>query len=340
MRQTTWMLDDSDAVRSFLYEHHLFAPQEAIDIAILTGGVSSMVVRAQSAQRCLVVKQALPQLKVRDEWLSRVERSSIEARCAEVLERLVPGSVPTLLAVDDRRHAFAMECAPEGSLTWKALLMAGTIVPETAVAAGELLGRIHARSAEQPSLGHQFEDQSFFQELRVDPYLRTVERRHPDLAGPIQHLIEDLLGTRVCLVHGDYSPKNVLVSPDGKILLVDHEVAHWGNPTFDVAFALNHLCLKALKFPERSSAYLDSARRFCAAYALETPPRCRATMQQAARLLGGLLLARVDGKSPVEYLETEEERNRVRSLARELLRENPDEMTRVFERVATTAAHA
>jgi 5-methylthioribose kinase len=142
-----------------------------------------------------------------------------------------------------------MNCAPDPATTWKALLMAGTIDVRIAERAGTLLGQIHARSASKSELLHAFEDCSYFDELRLDPYLRTTAERHPALSVPLATLLDELSSTHVCLVHGDYSPKNLLVLENGSILLLDHEVAHWGNPAFDTAFALSHLCLKALKFP-------------------------------------------------------------------------------------------
>lgn len=333
------MLDNPDAVRALLREHGLFGPGERIEIEFLSGGVSSVVVKAESPTCSVVVKQALPQLKVRDQWLSRVERSLIEARCAAALTELVPGSVPAVLAIDEARHAFVMECAPPGSATWKSLLMAGDIAPQTAAAVGTLLGRIHARSATRPALAREFEDRSFFDELRLDPYLRTIATRHPRLAAPIGQMVDDLLATRVCLTHGDYSPKNLLVLPDGGIQLLDHEVAHWGNPAFDTAFVLNHLCLKALKFPDRAPAYLQCARVLWKSYMDEGPPGGRLLSRQTALVLGGLLLARVDGKSPVEYLESDQERERVRSLACSLIAEGVSDLDVVLDRVAGEAAH-
>jgi 5-methylthioribose kinase len=333
-------LDDPECARALLRQHAVFAADEPIDVEVLSGGVSSLVVRARGRTRCAVVKQALPRLKVRDEWLSRVERSSIEARCARVLAMVVPGSVPETLASDEARHALIMACAPEGSVNWKVQLMSGVVNFSAAADAGRLLGRIHARTAGSLDLATAFDDRSFFDELRIDPYLRTLMPRHPDLARSIAALVEEHLATRVCLVHGDYSPKNLLVAPDGNLILLDHEVAHWGNPAFDIAFVLNHLCLKSLKFLGRADAYLAAARATWAAYLDEAPAIVHRLQAHTAQLLGGLMLARVDGKSPVEYLETETEQERIRSLARELIADPSSEVGDVFERIERQTAHA
>ena len=337
----TSSLEDPQRARAFLSEHRLFEPTEAVHIEVLTGGVSSLVLRASGSVRCVVLKQALAQLRVHDDWRSRVERSTIEAHCAQVLSELVPGNVPETLAVDEARHTFVMECAPDGSANWKVQLMGGVVESASAAQAGRLLGRIHASSAGREDLAMEFEDRSFFDELRIDPYLRTLAMRHPDLARRIERMVEDHLRTRVCLVHGDYSPKNLLVAPDGRLILLDHEVAHWGNPAFDCAFVLNHLCLKALKFPVHAEDYLRSAQVLWESYQAEnTRETGRGLELETAELLGGLMLARVDGKSPVEYLVSEQERERVRSLARRLVGDPESSVHNVFQRVAQQAKDA
>jgi aminoglycoside phosphotransferase (APT) family kinase protein len=334
------MLDEPDTIRAFLYQHHIFEPAEPVSITFLSGGVSSLVVKAQAAARCVVVKQALPRLKVRDEWISRVERSLVEARCSRVLDDLVPGSVPLLLAVDEPQRAFVMTCAREGAATWKEILMAGHADVDIAAAVGSLLGKIHAGSAERFDLAAEFDDRSFFDELRLDPYLRTIGVPHPDLVAPLNDIIALLVDRRVCLVHGDFSPKNLLVGPEGELLLLDHEVAHWGNPAFDTAFVLNHLCLKALKFRHKTLAYVACAHTLWEAYMAQSPPGGADLASHTALVLGGLLLARVDGKSPVEYLQSQDERGLVRSLARELIAGRVSDVDTVFDRVATAHAHA
>src|SRR5436190_11365305 len=154
-----------------------------------------------------------------------------------------------------------MRSAPSGTGTWKKRLMGGEVSLATATQVGHLLGRIHARSAERADLSRDFADRSFFEELRVDPYLRYVAARTPALAPALDDVADVLLTTGACLVHGDFSPKNVLVTPDGGVLLIDHEVAHRGHPAFDVGFVVSHLCLKAIRFRGAgdASAYLDAA---------------------------------------------------------------------------------
>jgi aminoglycoside phosphotransferase (APT) family kinase protein len=335
--RTAPLLSDAPAVRGFLASYLQVDPA-VVQVEFLPGGVSSAVVRVVSGGDCFVIKQALPQLRVVATWMSRPERSGIEARCAEVLGRLVPGSVPRVLRVVSEAHAFVMECAPAGSETWKAHLMRGVVDVEMARAAGVLLGRIHSTTAGAPGLASEFGDTSFFMELRIEPYLHHAALRHPELATQLGGLANRLNEPGICLVHGDYSPKNLLVTPGGGLLLLDHEVAHWGQPSFDVAFALSHLCLKTIRF-RGAGEYLHAAMAFLEAYRAASSVAEAATGTLCGGLLAGLMLARVDGKSPVEYL-AEGDKDLVRALTGRILRDPaavPETVLATVGREATDA---
>ena len=137
--------------------------------------------------------------------------------------------------------------------------------------------------------------------------------------------------TRKVMIHGDVSPKNILVGPRGSVFL-DAECACIGDPSFDLAFCLNHLLLKCLWVPGSCAALLASfdgmADAYLAGVDWESPV---ALESRAAALLPGLLLARVDGKSPVEYLTTNSDRDRVRRCARQLLFDPPERLSQVVQ---------
>jgi aminoglycoside phosphotransferase (APT) family kinase protein len=325
------LLDSVEGVRAFCVEHLGEDPGHD-GVEFLAGGVSSIVALVRVGGESLVVKQALPALRVAAVWESRPERALIEARAAETQDRLVPGSVPRVRLVVPDRNAFVMEAAPAGSEPWKAHLMRGNVRLADAQRAGRLLGRIHARSAAEPTLADEYADRSFFEELRVDPYLRRVAIVHPAVAPAIGRLVAALEGPGSCLVHGDFSPKNLLVTPGDHLLLIDHEVAHWGVPAFDVAFVLAHLCLKAVRFGDRAPAYLDGAATVLRAYRATEGTAAEASGPLAGSLLGAILLARIDGKSPVEYLD-DAQRGLVRALALDVLTETQAGPAAVFERV-------
>jgi len=184
---------------------------------------------------------------------------------------------------------------------------------------GDTLAQIHAYSARHAELSSWFDSDPIFFDIRLEPYLIATARRHPDLAPALEALVARTQAHKTALVHGDVSPKNILVGERGPVLL-DAECAWWGDPAFDLAFCLSHLLLKCLWTPPARAAFLASFQALAAAYLEHVDWEPRAALEQrAAALLPGLLLARVDGKSPVEYITAQAQREAVRRVARPLL---------------------
>jgi aminoglycoside phosphotransferase (APT) family kinase protein len=235
-------------------------------------------------------------------------------------EAAVPGSAPALLGQDEASGSLAMQfLPPDRYRLWKGELHAGRADPAFAAVVGAAIGRIHAATAADPAVAADFPTDDIFYDIRLEPYLVATAARHPDRAAALQAIVEETRTCKRALVHGDVSPKNILVGPAGPVFL-DAECAWWGDPAFDLAFCLNHLLLKCLWTPAARGAFLDCFAALDAAYAgcIDWEPKA-ALRARAARLLPGLFLARVDGKSPVEYITAEAERNRVRRVARALL---------------------
>jgi hypothetical protein len=205
---------------------------------------------------------------------------------------------------------------PEDFLLWKAELLAGRADPHVPGAVANALGRIHAATLEDPAVAAEFPTDALFDALRLDPYLRFTAGRYPDLAERILSVLDTTARTKVALVHGDVSPKNILVSKrDGHPALLDAECAWYGDPAFDAAFCLNHLVLKSVHLPAIRHELLFQAHAFAAEWIRHFPDYMQAgVLGRVGALLPCLMLARVDGKSPVEYL-SEESRRRVRELA-------------------------
>jgi 5-methylthioribose kinase len=224
-----------------------------------------------------------------------------------------------------------MTQAPKGGVLWKQALMEGQIDIAAAERAGELLASIHNLTAKDPRMAEQFSDQTTFIQGRVDPYHWTVARAYPDLAPAIYHETDRLLATRQTLVHGDFSPKNIFVYP-ASLFLLDFEVAHLGDPAFDSAFCLTHFVLKAFRFPDRVSRYLAAARTFWSSYegalaeSLSTDIEANTVQELAC-----LLMARIDGKSKIEYITQEHVKARVRDFGRSVLTDSPRPLSSVFD---------
>ncbi|MGH8662798.1 MAG: phosphotransferase family protein [Burkholderiales bacterium] len=311
--------EGADIVAS-LQRMGLVDAHESPPLTELEGGVSSRIVRADTARGPVCVKRALPRLKVAATWFAPVERNAAEVAWIRVAAQVAPAAVPQILGEDPVARAFAMGyLPPETYPIWKHQLREGCARAETAAAVASTLACIQAATAGRADIAHRFADDTAFRALRLSAYFAAAAETNPDCAPALLALIETTAATRLALVHGDVSPKNILVGPGGPVLL-DAECAWYGDPAFDAAFCLTHLLLKCLWRPTYRADYLACFDAFVAAYlagvAWEPPAALEA---RACRLLAGMLLARVDGKSPVEYLTDEAQRARVRTFARRLL---------------------
>ena len=231
-----------------------------------------------------------------------------------------PGASPRLLGQHEGLGVLVMAwLAPDAHRLWKKLLRDGHADVATARAVGATLARIHSYSAARPELAASFDTDAIFFDIRLEPYLLATARRHAELAPALERLVATTQAHKIALVHGDVSPKNILVGEAGPVLL-DAECAWWGDPAFDLAFCLNHLLLKCLWTPAATRAFVVAFDTLASAYLDAVDWESRERIEtRAAALLPGLLLARVDGKSPVEYIDDERDRELVREVAGALL---------------------
>ena len=296
----------------------------------LPGGVSSDIWRVDLPAGPVCVKRALPRLKVEAVWEAPVERNRYEWEWMREAGRIVPSSVPPLVAHDVEAGCFAMGFLdPAAHPLWKVQLRDGIARETTARAVGERLVAIHNATAGRADVRARFATDDIFYAIRLEPYLVATAARHPDLAERLQAIVSRTAGTKHALVHGDVSPKNILIGPDGPIFL-DAECAWYGDPAFDLAFCLNHLLLKCLWTPSATAAFLRSFDALAETYLAGVEWEARAVIEErAAHLLPGLFLARVDGKSPVEYITAEAGRELVRRTARPLILKPPASLAAV-----------
>lgn len=301
----------------------------------LGGGVSNTVLLVETPSERFVVKQALPRLRVKDEWLADRGRIFRERDALLDAAKLLPrGWVPEVLWSDESNYLFAMRAAEEPAEFWKSRLLAGRLEPRWARRAGVALGLTIRGSWRSESFRQKYGDATAFDQLRTDPYYRTIARRHADIAEHVEEWLAVTAARRVALTHGDWSPKNMMVTPGGMVF-IDYECAHFGDPSFDAAFAINHLVLKGYYRPRMADGYLALARVLFAWTLSVLPAEALRDFEAAtARHLGLLLLARVDGKSPVEYLTDEQVRDRVRHAAKAMIRGRVERLERCFELAA------
>ena len=324
-------LSDSlpEPVLGFLRRGGLAAAEENPRAIALSGGVSSDIWRVELRGGPICVKRALPRLRVAQLWEVPVERSRYERMWIETVNAIVPGAAPRVLAADEAGF-FAMELL-DGFPLWKARLAEGIADRDFARQVGDRLARIHAATAGDAGVAASFDTDANFHAIRLEPYLLATAKVHPALAPALENLVARTAGTKLALVHGDVSPKNILIGPQGPVFL-DAECAWYGDPAFDLAFCLNHLLLKCLWVPARGSAFLKCFDALSEAYLDDVNWESRAGIEsRTATLLPGLLLARVDGKSPVEYVTDEKQKDRVRAVASALLRTPPSGLAEVRE---------
>jgi 5-methylthioribose kinase len=304
-----------DRVLTRLVEQGVVASADGATIVELSGGVSADVFALTVGGRHLVVKWALPRLRVAQEWLSSPTRIVVEADATSYARTVRPENAPEIVDVDDLNLVIVMTAAAPEMGNWKSALLDGTVDPEVGRSLGSALADWHSVSSSDPDAFRRFGDRRYFVELRVAPFFKRIGEVHQDLEEVIDRVVDRMTERSICLVHGDFSPKNVLVS-EGSFWVLDWEIAHIGDPTFDLAFLVSHLVCKAIHRPAEAHLYEACARSFLDAYAERSI--LGADHDDLVPQAACLLLARVDGKSPVDYFDAGQARQ-TRSLGRRLI---------------------
>jgi len=322
---------DPRVLRAVLQRMGLIEGDAPFTAEALAGGVSSSVLKIAVGGRVCCIKQALPKLKVAKDWRAPVDRVFSEVAWLTTVAGIVPHAVPDIIAVDRPTGCFAMAFLPDADFpNWKALMLAGHVDVAFAAAVGRTLGVIHARTAHDPAIARGFANDDTFYAMRLEPYLAETARHHPALETKLLSILDRTRDTRHVLVHGDVSPKNILVGREGPVF-IDAECAWYGDPVFDVAFCVNHFLLKAVRDPARAELLLRSFLRFGEAYLGEVGWEPRADAEsRISSLLPCLTLGRIDGKSPIEYLD-DAQRIRVRAVAARLVAMHPERLAEIAD---------
>ena len=302
-------IEDFGALLTYLRETGRIHKAETPRLTNLAGGVSNRTVLLErESGESWVLKQALERLRVVVDWHSdprRVEREALGMQ--RLLEIAPPGAITPLMFVDPAHHLLAMQAVARPHENWKGMLLAGRLEADHVRQFAGLLGAIHRVGYERrEQFASEFEDRSFFESLRIEPYYLYAAQRMPYVAAFVEQLVADTRETRYTLVHGDYSPKNVLVHADCLIVL-DHEVIHFGDGAFDLGFALTHLLSKAHHLRERRGDFANAGRNFWLTYrrSIGNVPWAGDLEPRAVRHTLACLLARCVGRSPLEYLRPE-----------------------------------
>lgn len=327
-------IEDCESLLAYLRRSGRIAPGEQPRVRNLQGGVSNRTVAVErESGEALVLKQALAKLRVPVDWFSSPERIHREALGLEWLAKLAPpGTITPLLFEDREQHLLAMQAVPRPHENWKSLLLAGKIRAGHVCQFATLLATVHREAhRRRGELEGIFADRTFFESLRVEPYYGYSAQQAPAAAGFLDSLIRETRATHITLVHGDYSPKNILIYRD-RLVLLDHEVIHFGDPAFDLGFSLTHFLGKANHLPALRREFAEAALAYWQAYreAAGACPWAAELEPRAVRHTLGCLLARVAGRSPLEYLDDE-----ARARQREaVLRMIPDAPARIADLIS------
>lgn len=345
------LLLDAENAANYLLATSRIAPDERVVVQALSGGVSNQVlyVARENGENDFVLKQARPQLRTPDPWFCTVERIWREVEvleiCRQVLDRCATAGdepaacTPRILFEDRENYLFAMTAAPREHVVWRSDLLAGRVEPRIAEACGRLLARLHAGTWRNAAIGERLGDRTIFEQLRIEPYYEATARTNPDAAPMFARLIADVRGNPLCLVHADFSPKNLLVY-GRRMMMVDFETGHFGDPAFDLGFFLSHLTLKAFYHAPRHDPFVALIETFGEAYQREFRSQVgdgtRDLQQLIARgnqNLAGCAWARLDGTSKVDYLTDERKRDQVRQFCRWIFAESPDSLQDVIAKL-------
>ena len=327
-------IENADDLLRYLRETDRIGKDETPTFRTLRGGVSNKTVLLKRPDGARwVLKQALPKLRVQADWFSDPARIRVEANALRYLPLVAPANtIPKLLFEDQEQHLLAMEAVPEPHENWKERLLNGRLDRDLIRQFGRLLANIHGRSYElREELFPTFADREFFETLRLEPYYQFTGERVPEAASFLHDLIDANRTHCVTLVHGDYSPKNILVY-QGRLILLDHEVVHVGDPAFDLGFSLTHLLSKGHHLKEHRPAFLAAAIAYWKKYETETGSAAwfSGVESRAVNNTIACLLARTSGRSPLEYL-LDDERGRQKEAALHLMIHRPDTIPALVE---------
>ena len=312
-------IEDAAQLLDYLRQKDCIDASDTPRFTTLAGGVSNRAVWLQfEHQPDWVMKQALAKLRVQVDWFSAPQRIQREAAGLIWLGKIIPGRAPELIFVDECNHILAMSAVPQPHENWKALLLRGETSLELAREFGQLLAKIHNAALVHAPIQSAFAERRFFEELRLEPYYGYSAAQVPQARAFLEQLIRATSQRRLALVHGDYSPKNVLVY-DGQLIILDFEVIHYGDPAFDIGFSMTHFLSKAHFLPAHRRAFIEMARTYWRAYSTDLDAELAKDMQPIAVAHSlACLLARVAGRSPLEYFD-KRHRGRQKRIVLELM---------------------
>lgn len=315
------MIDISteSVLKDYLLSKGIIDPNENNRFHYCSGGVSCTVVFVYAGKKQMIIKQGLAQLKTKEVWLCDPNRMNIEQRSNQIYHEIMPDCAPEVYFYDAENYIYGREALPEDWRMWKEDLLAGILSFPTAEKIITTLLKVHSDCSKRKEIAQEFDDNEIFYNLRISPYFEFTLQKYPQLKPFAVPLIQMLMNEKITLIHGDFSPKNILTDGN-KVSILDYEVAHYGHPSFDLAFFSTHFVLKAVKNKAYAVSYLNMLGYMMNIYFSGCDYMDKKTLERGyIQLLALMILARVDGKSPAEYITKEHDKELLRSFALEIV---------------------
>ena len=301
------------------------------DFTKITDGVSSDIWYVKTEKGLeFCIKRALEKLTVKEDWFAPINRNNFEAAYFKACQNIIPNSFPKILGHDDKNYILAMEWFnPKSYILWKKKLLDMTFEIKDGKTISNILNKKHAYFYNKSNYKKQFENDKTFFDIRIEPYILFTAKSYPQHENYFFNVAKSLVSNKKTVIHGDFSPKNILIGSDFPVIL-DAETACWGDPVFDLAFCNNHIILKSILNLSNKKKYMSLSKEFINSYIDNINWEEKSNLRDRfLKLTPLLILARLDGKSPIEYYK-DKHIKKARALSLKILNDKIKDINNLF----------
>ena len=279
----------------------------------LEGGVSSEVYYVKTNKSDYCIKRSLKKLLVKKNWIANTNRIKYEYLWLKHCKKIISRNIPKTFEFDNKKKYIVMEYLNDSKYkTLKQLYFNKVVNIKTIKLISKHLYKIHSSSKNLKTKKIFDGNNNNFYDLRLDPYFNEVGRIYPKYKKYIKNINKNYFENSSTLVHGDFSPKNILIGKN-KIIYLDAECCNFGDPVFDLVFFTNHLLIKSIFIKDKSQEFIKSYIIFYKEYLNNLNLKnYKSYINRIIEMTPIMLLARIDGKSPVEYLNSKKIKNIIR----------------------------
>ncbi len=290
-----------------LIRNNIISENESISFEENISGISSKIFLINRKHERIVLKQSLKKFRIDKKINISIKRNLYEQDFINLANTfLEPGIIPKIIMSDRKNCFFIMTSASKNSVPWKELLLKGEVNFKIAKKVGAILANIHNNTAYNAELQKRFKDNSVFIIGRITTGYLEVARQFLSVKDLILKIANRCLNTKRALVTADITPKNILVDNDN-IMMIDHEGAHYGDPSFDLGIFIAHILLKSVYNIKIKKKYYKLIKIFWKSYLKGITVWDSSQMEKnVIENTIVMISARLFGKLPVEYLTGQE----------------------------------